>query len=259
MRSLLWITLLLAGCEKDLLADMDAAVDASGPDAAIPAGLFYCVGKPLRLAAPDPVSVAGKAYGPGGGEVASAAVEVYKLEDSTLLGQGTTASAPNTIGRYGVSVGTGGVAPSTYRKLAKDGLVETYLIDAFPLFFTPAEIDLTMLNPAELAGYYAAVGVTADPSKSTIFVTTLDCPDQTGATRVVQGTTIAAPAAEKIVYVGKDGNFDLAATSSPSGHAVIFNAPVGPFDMTVSAGPYTYRAWPLFGRAGAFIYAPVSP
>jgi hypothetical protein len=143
-------------------------------------------------------------------------------------------------------------------------MLDTYLVDAFPLYFSPTAPNLQNFTAAENTDYYSSVGVTEDATKTSIDIIVLDCPDQSGAnvggTRAVAGAKITVAGAERVVYLNDQGQPDQNATATgKAGYVSVFNAPVGPLDITVVAGPYTYRPWVVSTHAGAYTVAYLSP
>ncbi len=82
----------------------------------------------------------------------------------------------------------------------------------------------------------------ASTSRSASSRTILDCPNGQGGTAAVSGATVTVAGAERVVYFNDQGQLDLNATATGmDNEVVVFNAPAGPQDITVTAGPYTYR------------------
>ncbi len=76
----------------------------------------------------------------------------------------------------------------------------------------------------------------------------------------VSGAIVTVAGAEKLVYVDEQGNLAPALTATTAAGAVVpFNVPAGAVDWTITAGPYTYRAWPFNAQANAQTFALLAP
>jgi hypothetical protein len=250
-----WLAVITACGSSGSKAKVDAAVDAP-----LPVGNFTCVGQPRTMTAAPTIAIAGKLFDQTGAGIGGATVEIHSIADDSLLGQSTTSTASAYVGGYSVTVSTGGVAPSVYRKMSASGLLDNYLIDAFPLFFSPQGPNSYAFSSTQLANTYQTAGLTPDAAKATVALVALDCPDAQGKTVGVAGVTFQVSGGGQLLYVDDQGNFDpsLTATSNQA-YAMVLNAPVGALDVTVTAGPYTYRTWPVKGYAGAVTQSVLSP
>jgi hypothetical protein len=255
------LLLALAACGDDAATTPpDAPIDMS-PDGSIPppAGSFTCVGQPRKGTAPDPLLIAGTVRSGAGSPINGAMVEIHRSSDGALLGSATSGGVGG-MGRYGISVATGGVAPAVYRKTTATGFPDTYLYDAFPLYFAPSGPEIVHYTAAENTALYNSFGVTEDPTKAIVDIRVVDCPDANGTIRFVAGAKVSVAGAEKLVYLDAQGQPTATLTETTSvGYATVLNAPVGPLTITVVAGPYTYRTWTVTAYPGAYTIAYLSP
>ena len=216
-------------------------------------GDFNCVSTPWPTTAPDPLSFAGRVTDPiGMVNVGNATVEVKKTSDNSVVVMGTAAAN----GIFAFNVATAGTAPAVYRKATAAGHLDGYTYDPFPPFDTKyAGRGVYAPTAASRDMYYAAGGITADPSKGTVLVEVFDCIDLT-----VYGATVEAPTAGRVIYLDDGGapSGTANATGSP-GIAVLLNVPAGPLDATVHAGSVVYRAAPVVVHANAFVFSPRLP
>ncbi|MBA3460205.1 MAG: hypothetical protein H0T46_09620 [Deltaproteobacteria bacterium] len=227
---------------------MDAAIDITELS-----GDFTCAGTAWPATAPDPLSVTGRVTDPVGMmNVGGAAVELRKTTDDSLIVTGTAA----TNGIFAFNVTTAGAAIPLYRKATLSGHLDGYTYDPYaPFDGNHSGRGIYAPTAANRATYYAAAGVTPDPTKATVLVEIFDCIDLQ-----VYGATVEAPTAGKVIYFDDSGvpSGSATATGSP-GIAMLLNVPPGPIDITVHAGSVVYRAVPITSRANAFIYTPRLP
>ena len=237
------------------LAACGSSSQPAAPDAPVVnvIGDFSCAGVPWPATAPDPLIVAGGITDDAGVFLAGAAIEIH-AGDGALLAQATTSSGPlmSAKGKYSLNLPTGGAAPTIYRKASAAGYLDRYAFDAFPVFesYTVTEKVLTQAGSDAL---YQAAGVTADPSKGSLYVELYDCNLPPHASSPGPGITIEGPADAHVVYFDDNGQPDpsLTATSSYAG-ALILGATAGTVDIAVHAGAITYRPWPVQVFAGAW-------
>jgi hypothetical protein len=259
------LVVLAAACGGGGTAATDAGTDTPIDTAvAIPAGDFTCIGQPRTMTAADPTRISGKVRTGTASPLAGATVEIHAGSNDALLGTGTSSSGPANVGGYAIDVATGGAAPTIYRRSVASGKLDTYLFDPFPLFFSPVGPDLTNYTAAENTAYYSSLGITENPAKTSIDIIVLDCPAQSGsnigATHAVAGAKVTVAGAERVIYINEQAQPDPNATATASsGYLSVFNAPAGPLDITVVAGPYTYRAAVVTTHVGAYTVAYVSP
>jgi hypothetical protein len=205
---------------------------------------------PWTATAPDPLSVTGRVTDPVAiANVGGAAVEIHRSSDDGLIVMGTAASN----GVYAMNVPTGGTAPSIYRKATLAGHPDAYSFDPYaPWDGNHSGRGIYSPTAANVATYYAAAGLTADPANSTVLVEVLEL--------TVYGATLDAPGAARVLYFDDGGQPSAAATATGGfGTAVVLNAPAGALDITVHAGSVIYRARAIASRAGSFAYSPRLP
>lgn len=229
-------------------AKRDSAIDVTEL-----AGDFSCNTVPWPTTAPDPLSLVGRVTDPvTKTNVGDPTVEIHKRADDSVIVMG----AGSANGIFAFNLTTGGTAPAIYRKATAAGRLDGYTYDPFPPFDTMRpNRNIYAPTAANRDTYYAAAGIAADPTKSTVLVEVLDCLDT-----VVYGATIDAPGAAKVIYLDDNGMPSAAQLSTAGpGVAVALNVAAGAADITVHAGSVVYRAVPVTSRANAFIYAPRLP
>jgi hypothetical protein len=249
---------LLAGCKEDLLDDMpDAAVDAAIDALPMPAGDFSCVGVPSPTTAPDPLLVRGNAASLGG-----ITVEVHDATtDALLFTKVSDGTSADRMGKYSNNVATGGTAPRLYRHLLADAThLDTYTVDGIPASFS-YELGSVFLTDQATQGFYNTAGVTRDRAKGTMHVDVFDCfVAPTDATHIVEGATVDPPTGATVVYVDPNGIPDRSLTATTSrGTVLILNVTPGFADVTIHAGPVTYRSWPVRVFANTWTNGPRHP
>jgi hypothetical protein len=237
-----------------------SADDDPGPDAALLAGTWSCVGVPWPTAAANPMPIHGVVLDGGGGVgLGDATVEVRNLDDDSLYGMDTTSNTNFSKGGYSVYVASGGVAPRIYRKVTAPGYVEQYVIDPMAQFG-----DFSFGSPlptaADLDSIYAVAGLTRDPSKGTVILDINDCviPTTGKPLHRVAGATVDAPSGT-VLYGDADGYNASLTSMGVMGLTAVLNVDPGSVDFTVHAGPITFRSWPIDVHAGAAHWSPRHP
>jgi hypothetical protein len=254
-----------AGCEEDLVAELpDAGVDAPG----LPPGNFDCVDQPWPTSVRDPFPIHGRVHGWDMTPLSGAAVEVHDVDTDELLGQATSSTGGLEPGKWSVSIPTSGTARKIYRKVSAPDHVVSYAYDAFPEF---AEFrwGIFVAKQTDIDGLYAAAGLPADPTKGVIWVEVWDCyPPGTSQIRATAGATIEGPPGTHVLYWDSVGNPAPDATSTISEEFMgqytvaggyVLGAEPGMVDVTVKAGPLTYRSWPVEARANTLTVSPRHP
>ncbi|HSD88214.1 MAG TPA: hypothetical protein VLB44_11890 [Kofleriaceae bacterium] len=253
------LALLLTAC-----GDGGTAAPDAGPDAPYLAGDWSCVGVERPNRASDPLALTGKLGNEAGALLGGASVEIHRNGDNALLGSTITADTNLSRGGYRVDVATGGVAPSIYRKFTATGYLDLYAIDPMPQTQTFSEYS-AMVTQANVDALYQAVGMTPDPTKGVIAMQIYDCalPGSPLPVHPVAGATIDGPPGSTVLYANLAGQFDVVSIDRgetlASGMAVLLNVPPGVADITVHAGPVTYRPWPVEVFAGSTMWMPRHP
>ncbi len=219
-------------------------------------GDFSCVTTPWPTTAPDPLLVSGALVAQSGITVGSVAVEIRDGHTDALLGQATTSDGALDAGSYGVRIATGGVAPQIYRTYKPSDL-EIY-VDDWSATFDPTLVDgYNVQSQALLNSYYSLVNKPPDPTKGTVVVVVSDCGNthDQGEGGLV-GATVDPPPGATAIY---DTN-NLAATATTTASLVLLlDVAPGELDLTIHAGPVTYRPWPITVHANAYTYSARKP
>jgi hypothetical protein len=165
-------------------------------------------------------------------------VEAHVTAGDAQLG---ASASTGSSGTYAITVATGGVAPTLYRKASRLDYLDSYAVDAMPVSDAQrAMLWIGMYKPAELAALYSRVGVAMTSATGTAVVALDDC-----VGNLVTGGIVEAPTAARVAYMGSDGAPDPTLTATgPVPLAVVFGAPAGDLDITVRAGDVIYRTWP---------------
>jgi hypothetical protein len=187
-------------------------------------------------------------------------VEVYDATTDALLFTRVSDATAEREGRYSGNVVTGGTAPRLYRHLvANADRLDTYSFDGIPASFS-YELGSVYVTEASTQFFYDAVDVTRDRAKGTMHVDVFDCIGATNPTELVAGATIDPPPGATVVYASPEGMLDPALTATTSrGTALVFNVTPGFADVTVHAGPITYRSWPVRVYANSWTNGPRHP
>jgi hypothetical protein len=252
-------------CGDDGAVGIDAPTADTAPpvptcylDSATPAPScdFSCTTVAWPTTAPDPVLRKGSVSGfAGTGPLGGANVEVRTVTGDALIGQTTTGSGPSTLGKYTMSIATGGVAPTLYTKATMSGLLDGYEYDPYPTFEAAAPAfghNVLVVDAATLDELYQQAGVDRDPAMGTIQMQALDCLE-----RAVAGVTATVEDAVVKYNSGAGGTIasPFAVATDSSATIWVFNAPTGPLDVTIHAGELTYRALTVGSFANSWSYA----
>jgi hypothetical protein len=224
---------------------------ASGPDA----DPFACRGQPLPSSAPAVVSFAGTIYTQNfGPPLPGVQLNAYKVGSSTPI----ISTTSDSMGRFSVSVSTGGVPIDTYLVGQLAGYQDIYAVPPVPLYQDYVGIGFIMYQASQLASYMDSSGTNLNYDSTQVMVATVavDCDGKSLA-----GATLSTSPAGQVHYLYGGTSFPATATSTDaSGIALIMNVPPGTITVngTASTGD-TQRAHSFMAPAGAIVETQIQP
>ena len=177
-----------------LVALIAACKTSTAPNTNDP--LYSCTNTAYPTTAPASITVTGTVTEFASSAVAGARVDAFKNGTATSIDSATT----DSLGRFSLTVATGGVPLDGYLRAAKTGYLTTYAFPSAPL---PANTSLTLavVTPGEFNILASASGVTPVAGKGSLAIRPVDC---TGAA-AVGGTVATSPAAT--AYSDGSGDF----------------------------------------------------
>jgi hypothetical protein len=259
-RSFVLAVFVLAGCKENLLDDVpDASTDASIDALPLLPGDWSCAGTPYPSTAPDPLVVRGFVTN-GSMGIGGATVEVHDATSDAPLAQAVTENTSvQSAGRYSMSIATGGTAPKLYRRISSANRLDSIAFDGIPVS-SSYDLATVQRTDSETQHLYDVAGVARTLTKGAAQFYVFDCGIPPGTTRNVAGATVDVPPGATLVYMKSDGSLDptLTATST-MGAFLLFNVTPGFLDLTIHAGPITYRSWPVRVYANSWTLGPRHP